>query len=71
MKTNEFVSTLKDLEVAERVEQVKAVLRGVGNATTGEVVDLLFPHLADEDKFRMAILIQVIMKNMNDMHRGL
>lgn len=70
MKTNDYVATLKDLEVAEKVKQVKQVLKGVGNATTGEVVDLLFPHLSNEDKFRMAILIQVIMKNMSDMNRG-
>jgi hypothetical protein len=64
MKTNDYVATLPDLEVAKKVEQVQKLLLTVGDATTGEVVDQLFPHLSSEDKFRVAILVQIVMKNM-------
>lgn len=69
-KTNEFVATLTDEEVSKRIEQMRRVLSTVGNATTGEVVDELFPHLSNDDKFKIAILAQIIIGNMNQIKKG-
>jgi hypothetical protein len=70
MKTNEFVASLKDLEVASRIKDVKEIMAGAGTITTGEMVDLIIPNASDEDKFRVAILVQNVISNMSAMMRG-
>ena len=69
MKTNSYIGSLTDMQVAELVQEIKQIMQSAGDVTTGTVVDLLFDPLETNEvvKARIAIFTQIVMKNVREM----
>jgi hypothetical protein len=68
-KTNDYIGSLKDLEVAAKVQEIQQIMQSAGDATTGEMIDLLFDPMETSVlvKARIAIFTQIVMRNMREM----
>lgn len=69
--TNDYIGSLKDLQVAALVKEIQQIMQSAGDATTGEMIDLLFDPLETSvvAKARIAVFTQIVMKNMREMLR--
>ena len=69
--TNEYIQSLGDEGTIKLIQEVQSIMQGAGNATTGTVVDLLLDPLETSVvvKARVAILVQTVIKNMQEMRR--
>ena len=67
--TNEYIQSLGDAGTIKLIQEVQSIMQSAGNATTGVMVDLLLDPLNTSVvvKARVAILIQIVIKNVREM----